>query len=252
MTRASFVHRPEQVLRVSVTGPTKVDGLALSVIVTRVLRILALEGARIVMISCVAEGMDQIGAGAAHERQSAIWAIVPARRESYGDRIKDAEARERYRQLTRAPDEPAPEGALSPASVVLELDMPFPPGDDECSRGTRQFAYREANMVMLQHTDLLLAVIRTDEGAAPIGGATSTLRLALDKQIPVVVIRPRHEPDFIVLQPSSIGARELVPAAIERLFAEASAQHADPKVNERALSGVARMLLGRGNGLHVP
>lgn len=242
-----FVHRPRPTLRVGVTGPTKVHEVALASIVRKVLDAVAFEGARIVMVSCLAEGVDQVCAQVASERRDEVWAVIPARMKTYAGRIKDETARARFDLLTSAKKEVPSAGVPRPATVVLELDMPFPLGDDESSGNVRQSAYLEANIVMLEHTDLLLSVIPTAGDGARIGGATSTLRVALNKLIPAVVIRPRSIPEFIVLGQDSIRPRERVSPAIERLFRNANAAQAD----EDALRSLARTLLGTeaGNGV---
>lgn len=171
-----FARRTTPTLRLGATGPTAVAETALQEAVDDILSAIseAAGPARLVVVTCMAAGTDQLVATRARQRPATVWGIVPGRVDSYAARMT-AEARSRFETLRAA------------SETVLELDMPLPPGAEEEHRALRQRAYEEANLVMLEHTDILIAALSPDDQHKS-GGAGETVAHAFALSIPVVLI----------------------------------------------------------------
>lgn len=123
------------------------------------------------LISSLAEGADRIAAHAALEQGVEIQCPLPFARDEYERDFEAPGSRVEYRQL------------LASATAVLELDG---------SREDEATAYLHAGRIMLEHSDLLLAVM-DDDRTRKRGGTAHIVAEALGKGIPVIRVRP-YEP----------------------------------------------------------
>lgn len=123
------------------------------------------------LVSSLAEGADCIAANVALELGVEIQCPLPFSRDEYERDFETPESRAEYRRL------------LTSATAVLELDG---------SRGDEGTAYLHAGQIMLEHSDLLLAVM-DDDRTRKRGGTAHIVAEALGKGIPVIRVRP-YEP----------------------------------------------------------
>lgn len=124
----------------------------------------------IVVVSALAEGADRMVAEAGMKAGARLEAVLPLPRAEYE---KDFET-----EASRA----VFAGLLGRAGSVFELDRPEGPL-------SRKRGYEAAGLVMLAHSDLLIAV--WDEGeAAGIGGTAAIVEQAVSEGAPVVLINP--------------------------------------------------------------
>ncbi|HWL52174.1 MAG TPA: hypothetical protein VNQ90_07055 [Chthoniobacteraceae bacterium] len=130
------------------------------------------------LVTSLAEGADRIAAHVALELGVEIQAPLPFSRGEYERDFETPESRAEYREL------------LAAATAVLELDGRR---DDEAT------AYLHAGRVMLEQSDLLLAVM-DDDRTRKRGGTAHIVSDALAKGIPVIRIRP-HQPADPDLEP---------------------------------------------------
>jgi hypothetical protein len=128
------------------------------------------EPAELVVVSALAEGADRIVAEAGLSVGAALEVVLPAARDAYEHDFKAGHSKAAYRDL------------LTKARSVFELDAPD--GDLGEKRG-----YEAAGLIMLAHSDILIAI--WDEGeAAGIGGTASIVEQAVSEGMPILLINP--------------------------------------------------------------
>ncbi len=123
------------------------------------------------LVSSLAEGADRIAAHVALELGVELQCPLPFPRAEYERDFETPESRAEYRRL------------LASATAVLELDG---------SREDEGTAYLQAGQVMMEHSDLLVAVM-DDDRTRKRGGTAHIVAEALGKGIPVIRVRP-YEP----------------------------------------------------------
>ncbi|HLI65615.1 MAG TPA: hypothetical protein VKU90_04550 [Caulobacteraceae bacterium] len=214
---APNAYRPRAHLRVGVTGhrpgpklPPETEP-AVSAAVQRLFAALARDlGAiaaahadafaaappQLVVISSLAEGADRIVAERGLEAGATLEVVLPAPRAEYETDFEDPASKAGYQAL------------LARATSVFELEAT--PGALGGKRG-----YEAAGLVMLAHTDLLIAI--WDEGEpAGIGGTGAIVEHAVNEGCPVMLINPAA-PDTIrllwtgdaVLPPAKVRLEQL-------------------------------------------
>ncbi|OLN28305.1 hypothetical protein DVDV_1686 [Desulfovibrio sp. DV] len=121
-------------------------------------------------ISPLAEGADRIVAGQALEQGYVLQTPLPFLQHEYEKDFPAAASKQQFRDL------------LGKATAVLELDGTRKPEGE---------AYLAAGRIVLEHSDLLIAVW---DGAVPngIGGTGHIVAEAEDRGLPVVIIDPAH------------------------------------------------------------
>lgn len=138
--------------------------------------------ARLVAVSCLAPGADQVFLEAAAEEGFGVRVVLPAAAERYACRVRDADpsvqqaCRDRFwRLLKRA------------GTSVVNLDRPLPEGDGAAEREARRRAYDAATRAMLHRCDVLV-VIADLLHRADVGATAESVRAALAEGQPVVWI----------------------------------------------------------------
>lgn len=142
------------------------------------------DAPRLFLISSLAEGVDQLAARVATEAPLSyeLRCPLPFQTEAYLEHFDQhaADARREFERLASLPD-----------TALIELNAAHG-GADERRRG-----YGLAADLVLEHSDLLLAVL--DSGReGKVAGTAETLRKAVSDGIPVVRIDPR-EPSILRL-----------------------------------------------------
>jgi hypothetical protein len=101
--------------------------------------------ARLVLVSCLAPGADQIVADEALRRGYELHAVVPGTVASYRAQLSDV-ARDEFDRLVAA------------TRVIAETGPALPVGSDESASHVRRAAYAAATRHMLRHADFLIAI----------------------------------------------------------------------------------------------
>ena len=128
------------------------------------------EPPELVVVSALAEGADRIIAEAGLGNGAALEVVLPAARGFYEHDFESAESKTAYRAL------------LANARSVFELDSPD--GTLAEKRG-----YEAAGLIMLAHSDILIAVWDGGE-AAGIGGTANIVQQAVSEGMPILLINP--------------------------------------------------------------
>jgi hypothetical protein len=128
------------------------------------------ETPELVVVSALAEGADRIVAEAGLGNGAALEVVLPASRGFYEHDFETAESKSAYRAL------------LANARSVFELGSPD--GTLAEKRG-----YEAAGLVMLAHSDILIAVWNEGE-AAGIGGTANIVQQAVSEGMPILLINP--------------------------------------------------------------
>jgi hypothetical protein len=131
------------------------------------------ECADLRFISSLAEGADQICAAAAIELDYRLNAILPFPRDVYSRDFPDS-ALSKFNSLC---DDSA-------TSSITELDVSVVPHDPK--------AYRDAGLLMLSHTDVLIAVW-DQQPADGVGGTAEVVQEAQRRGLTIVLISPIGE-----------------------------------------------------------
>jgi hypothetical protein len=190
-------------IRVGVTGHRvgRLGGVDLEALAARtgaLLDTIASEmdpGARIDLVTCLAEGADSIAAQAAMARGWLLEAVLPLPREKYA------------KDFTSDPSRTALEAQLLAATRVFALDS----ANDSSEADT--LAYERAGRVVLAQCDILVAL--WDGGPARGRGGTSQIVAeAVAGDIPVIHLDPR-ENDAPVILWSGLNAHDLGEETIE-------------------------------------
>jgi hypothetical protein len=126
------------------------------------------EPPRLRLISCLAEGSDQIAARAALLRGYTLVAPLPFARDVYADDFASEASRAGFRAL------------LARAESVVEL-----PGE----RRDAARAYEAAGHAVLRHCDLLIALWDGEPARGP-GGTAEIVQAALRARVPVLCSAP--------------------------------------------------------------
>ena len=176
------------------------------------------EPPRLLFVSPLADGADQIAAEAALELGFELQAVVPFDREQYRAELADDEARERFDRL------------LGRAACVLEL----PGGPQDALE-----PYVMAGLATVTHSDLLIAVW---DGLPPRGrgGTGEVVRLAIAKAKPVihVPVKPgamidlrwgAFEPAFVTEVEDPATIRPFSAAELKAVFDRILAPPADER-----------------------
>ncbi len=128
------------------------------------------EPPELVVVSALAEGADRIVAEAGLGNGAALEVVLPAARGFYEHDFESAGSKAAYRAL------------LANARSVFELDSPD--GTLAEKRG-----YEAAGLIMLAHSDILIAVWNECE-AAGIGGTANIVQQAVSEGMPILLINP--------------------------------------------------------------
>jgi hypothetical protein len=134
------------------------------------------RGPRLVLVSSLAPGADQVVADEALRRGFELHAVVPGTLASYRAQLQGG-AREEFDRLLHA------------SSVVEETGLALSSGHDAVASRMRRAAYAAATQHMLRHSDLLIAiadVLRRDD----LGITGEGIRAALWAGRPVLWIDP--------------------------------------------------------------
>ena len=212
MSRRTVPMRPNVRLRVGVTGhrpgPKLPDEAhaAIAKTVRRVFEALSTQlpptmadlrwafgpdEARLGVVSSLAEGADRIVAEAGLGAGASLEVVLPSTRAVYEEDFETEASKIEFRDL------------VARAQSVFELDRPG-------GRLDRKRGYEAAGLVMLAHTDILIAV--WDEGeAAGIGGTANIVAQAVIEGAPVFLINP-NAPDRVRLL--WIGDLDLPPSHV--------------------------------------
>lgn len=204
---------PHLVIRVGVTGhrPNKLATASLPEIVASVGRVLATirdaaqavhadlcasqpsrlvdpDQPRLNLATSIAEGADRILAHAAIEQNYGLNLILPFRRDVYADDFT-GEALRDYEALCRHPA----------VRSLTEIDAPRGASNGE--------AYRDAGRLVLDHSDVLVA-IWDQAPAAGTGGTAEIVEEAIRRGMIVVLIAMDGEPFIWEASPTTLGALE--------------------------------------------
>jgi hypothetical protein len=136
------------------------------------------EGPELVVISALAEGADRMVAEAGQAVGARLEVVLPFPRSDYETDFETIESKSAFHAF------------LDAAGSVFELDQPAGPYG-------RKRGYEAAGLIMLAHTDLLIAVWDEQE-AAGIGGTARIVEQAVSEGAPVFLINPT-EPDVVRL-----------------------------------------------------
>jgi len=130
----------------------------------------AAEAPELVVVSSLAEGADRIVAERGLAAGAALEVVLPAPRAEYELDFPTADSKADFR------------GLLARSAAVFELEATG--GAFGEKRG-----YEAAGLIMLAHSDLLIAI--WDEGeAAGIGGTAAIVEHAVNEGAPVMLINP--------------------------------------------------------------
>jgi hypothetical protein len=159
--RASIGSASDHVVVVATTGHTDLDPARLTAIRALVARALdeiaraatdalrqrahGRRDARLVLVSCLAPGADQLVAGEAVRRGFELHVVIPGTVASYRAQLGEP-VRDEFDRL------------LCTASALAETGPALPSGDDDASARARRAEYAAATRHMLRHSDLLIAV----------------------------------------------------------------------------------------------
>jgi hypothetical protein len=215
-----------EVLRIRASLAAVFDALAGLVVTCRAehQRVLSAEPALLRVVSGMAEGADQLAAEVAIERfgretagsapalRTSLAAILPFAREEYkkdfaqdpnkpkGERARAADEFARFvAHFDAMLGHPATEAVLEIDDETL-LNAANP--DD------RNLAYANLRDVLLEHSDVLVAVSDDIDGGA--GGTVDVIRTAMRAGIPVVKISTR-KPDVYLMQAISLDRANQTP-----------------------------------------
>ncbi len=149
------------------------------------------EPPELVVVSALAEGADRIVAEAGLGNGAALEVVLPAARGFYEHDFESAGSKAAYRAL------------LANARSVFELDSPD--GTLAEKRG-----YEAAGLIMLAHSDILIAVWDGGE-AAGIGGTANIVQQAVSEGMPILLINPATPDEARLLW---TGNMDLPPAKV--------------------------------------
>lgn len=136
---------------------------------------------RMVLITNLAPGTDQLAAQRALTAAYDVAAILPGERNAYADVIPDPVVRAELMRLS----------TIAERTALVELDGELPTGHTEYDESLRQNAYRLAGRVALQNADFLLAVNdRNPARPRKSGGTVRMMARAAKAGIPVIEINP--------------------------------------------------------------
>lgn len=156
---------------------------------------------RMVLITNLAPGTDQLAAQRALAAAYDVAAILPGERNAYAAVIPDPAVRAELMRLS----------TIAEQTALVELDGELPRGHTEHDESLRQNAYRLAGRVALQNADFLLAVNdRNPARPRTSGGTVRMMARAAKAGIPVIEINP-------VCGTVRIGRRQFQPSDPESL-----------------------------------
>ncbi len=151
----------------------------------------AAEPPELVVVSALAEGTDRIVAAAGLAAGATLDCILPSSQAVYERDFETEASKAQFR------------GLLEKARAIFALDMP------DGVLGEKR-GYEAAGLIMLAHTDLLIAVWDGGE-AAGIGGTASIVEQAATEGVPILLISPSAPSEARLLW---TGDMELPPAKI--------------------------------------
>ncbi len=140
------------------------------------------------MISPLAEGADRMAAKVAVEMGYELQVVLPMARDEYVKTFKEVKTDALVCPL---PDQF--EGLLDKASAIYEISAAN--YDRRSENSVKGYAYSDAGRVMLNHSDLLIAVW-DGKDTGFIAGTNATIDMAMSSHIPVVHI-DSHNPGHI-------------------------------------------------------
>ncbi len=149
------------------------------------------EPPELVVVSALAEGADRIVAEAGLGSGAALEVVLPAGRDFFEHDFESAGSKAAYRAL------------LANARSVFELDSPE--GTLAEKRG-----YEAAGLIMLTHSDILVAVWDGGEGAGS-GGTANIVQQAVSEGMPILMIDPAKPDEARLLW---TGDMDLPPAKV--------------------------------------
>ncbi|HEY5009066.1 MAG TPA: hypothetical protein VII42_13765, partial [Caulobacteraceae bacterium] len=149
------------------------------------------EPPELVVVSALAEGADRIVAEAGLGNGAALEVVLPAGRDFYEHDFESVGSKAAYRAL------------LTNARSVFELNSPE--GTLAEKRG-----YEAAGLIMLAHSDILIAVWDGGE-AAGIGGTANIVQQAVSEGMPILLINPAKPDEARLLW---TGDMDLPPAKV--------------------------------------
>lgn len=136
---------------------------------------------RMVLITNLAPGTDQLAAQRALAAAYDVAAVLPGERNAYAAVIPDVTVRAELQRLA----------TIAEQTALVELDGELPLGMTDYEESQRQDAYRLAGRVALQNADFLLAVFDRNPARPRKSGGTARMIARAEKAgIPVIEIHP--------------------------------------------------------------
>ncbi|HEX8216072.1 MAG TPA: hypothetical protein VF577_01290 [Allosphingosinicella sp.] len=180
------------------------------------------ERRRLRLVSALAEGADRLAAAAALDGGLVLEAVLPFPPEEYARDFAGEESRAEFYRL------------IGGADSVLVLD-----GKPDA----RELAYEAVGRALLDNCDMLIAVWDGKPGRGR-GGTREVIEEAVERQLPIVLVRPDGASSALLRRPSNSADVERLEDLVERPIEEVAALYS-PLVGAAAQEKIDRYWLAR-------